>query len=69
LRGDDEVMGAFPVRGAPTGPRRPKPEITYAGSPAASPPPPVRLNPVRKSRGRVHHQGILKKPRYKAFDA
>jgi trehalose 6-phosphate synthase len=66
LGGDDEVMGAFPVRAGPT-PRRQKPEIGYAGSSASSPP--VRLNPVRKSRGRLHHQGVVKKPQYKAFDA
>jgi trehalose 6-phosphate synthase len=67
LGGDDEVMGAFPARGAPTSSRRQKPEIAYAGSSAGSPP--VRLNPVRKSRGRLHHRGMVKKPQYKAFDA
>jgi trehalose 6-phosphate synthase len=67
LGGEEEVMGAFPARGAPTSSRRQTPEIAYAGSSAGSPP--VRLNPVRKSRGRLHHRGIVKKPQYKAFDA
>jgi len=47
LRGDDDVMGTFQVRGARTRPRRQWPEVAYSGPSA------VRLNPVRKSRGRM----------------
>jgi trehalose 6-phosphate synthase len=47
LRGGDDVMGTFQVRGARTRPRRQWPEIAYSGPSA------VRLNPVRKSRGRM----------------
>jgi trehalose-6-phosphate synthase len=47
LRGDDDVMGTFQVRGARTRPRRQWSEIAYSGPPTA------RLNPVRKSRGRM----------------
>src|SRR5258708_3205427 len=46
LRGDDDVMGPFQARGART--RRQRPEIAYPGPSA-----PVRLNPIRKSRGSV----------------
>jgi len=61
LRGDDDVMGALRIAGVKTSRRRQKPEIAYSGSA------PVRLNPVRKSGGRLHHHGIPKTP-YKAYD-
>jgi trehalose-6-phosphate synthase len=31
LRGDDDVVGAFQIRGAPMGARPQKPEIAYTG--------------------------------------
>jgi trehalose 6-phosphate synthase len=67
LRGDDDVKGTFAAREAPASPSRQKPEIAYAASSARSAP--AGLNPVAKSGGRLPQHGILKKRRYKAFDA